>query len=209
MWINLWTLLQWNEDLFKDLQVPSAPTAEYEDQYISDAPGVDKQTLIDTILIDTYEMEVLYPEPTVMQSMIGIWSRRNLDRWQRIYNTYWYKYNPIWNKDGQIIENETETRNLAGSRETNGDVISTHSVSGFNDPETLTDDEKNITSNDKLKTDLTDTGTVGHERTRTERGNIGVTMTQEMIRQERELQAETIYEIIASDFKSEFILSIY
>ena len=209
MTINLWTLYSWNEDLFKDMVVPSAPVAQYEDQYLPGAPGVDKQTLIDSLLVDTYELEVCYAQPEIMQKLIKIWSERNLDRWQRIYNTYWYKYNPIWNKDSLISDTFNETRDLAGSSETNGDVISTHSVAGFNDPNTLTDNDKNVLSNDQLTTDTTDTGTIDRTNERRETGNLGLTMTQDMILKEREIQAYTIYDIIISDFKAEFILGIY
>ena len=209
MMVNLWTLLDWNSDLFSELVVPSAPVAEYEDQYVEDAPGADSQVFIDNLLMETYELEVCYPDPEIMQKMIGAWSKKNIGRWQSIYNTYWYKYNPIWNKDAVIEEQGTEERDLSGSRETNGDVVNTHSVSGFDSPGTLTDNDKTIMHNDKVKTDLTDSGTIDRGFTRTERGNLGVTMTQDMIIKERELQAYDIYDVMISDFKKQFILSVY
>lgn len=75
------------------------------------------------------------------------------------------------------------------------------------------------TSNQKDTDDTTttDSGTVDHNITRDYRhgrehhayGNIGVTTTQQMIQQEREIVQFDIYKFIVDDFKSEFCVMVY
>lgn len=52
-----------------------------------------------------------------------------------------------------------------------------------------------------------DTGTI--ETSRTEQGNIGVTTTQEMIKQEREVVQFNVMDYIINDFKRRFCLMVY
>ena len=53
----------------------------------------------------------------------------------------------------------------------------------------------------------TDTGTVKHERV--EQGNIGVTSTQSLIQEQREVVKINIMDIIIDDFQKKFCLGIY
>ena len=232
---------------------------------------LDKDNVCDNLLMETAELEVLYPDPSVMKNMIRIWSSRKLPVWQELYNTTVLEYNPIWNKDATITETEdedifhknenletrdlagsrNETRDLAGSRNETRDLAGSsdetkdladslsHSVFGYNSsaaaPASL--DEGTDTGTDNISTtdtgtvdvDLTDTGTVdidftdtgtvsnkekGKEfrdvsRERRETGNIGITSTQELIRQQRDVVEFNIIERIINDFKCQFCLLVY
>ena len=64
-----------------------------------------------------------------------------------------------------------------------------------------------------------DTGTIGNQRTtsdtgtisrsRTEQGNIGITSTQQLIKEEREIAEFNIYEYITQSFKERFCIMVY
>ena len=60
-----------------------------------------------------------------------------------------------------------------------------------------------ITGTDKYYTE--DNGTITKERS----GNIGVTMTQDMIRKEREIVEFNLYEYITQAFKKQFCVMVY
>ena len=64
----------------------------------------DKELVNKTILVECAELEVLYPNPAVMKSVINLWSRKELPYWQRIYDAAQLEYNPIEN----YRRNETE-----------------------------------------------------------------------------------------------------
>ena len=75
-------LYRWDETIFDLMQIPSA---------------LDKPTLIDNLLSETAELEVLYPNPVVFKNLVGAWSAKQIDIWNRLYATTQYEYNPIEN----------------------------------------------------------------------------------------------------------------
>ena len=109
------------EDLFAGLQVPE---------------GMDKQTVIDSILLECMELEVLYPRPETMKNMIGIWSAKELPTWNRVYAAEQAEYNPIENYDRHQTDTKTETHSgndvTAGSTQasSNGQNGKTTTASG-------------------------------------------------------------------------------
>ena len=68
-------------------------------------------------------------------------------------------------------------------------------------------DTVNHTGTFKKDRDTTDTGTIKTERT--EQGNIGVTSTQSMIMEQREVVQLNLYDVITRDFIDRFCLKIY
>lgn len=229
--------------------------------------GVDRDTLINCLIMDTAEMEVIYPRPDFLKMALTTWSHKQLPVWTKLYESTMFDYNPIWNKDGTITEVETrdlmgsnytvnnvdrvdnltdkntrnlqdqETRNLKDVETRNLQDENAHSVYGFNSsteaPEskdlnkgTGTDsldhtgtNTLNHTGTDTVDhsgrqdidttrdTKTTDTGTVKHERI--EQGNIGVTSTQQLIKEEREVDQFNIYDYIINDFRQRFCLALY
>ena len=75
-------LYRWDDTIFDLMQIPSA---------------LDKPTLIDNLLSETAELEVLYTNPVVFKNLVGVWSAKQLDIWNRLYATTQYEYNPIEN----------------------------------------------------------------------------------------------------------------
>ena len=65
---------------------------------------LDRQTLIDNLLMESAEMELLYNNVGFLKQAIGSWSRKNITVWNELYDTTQYEYNPIWNVDGKVVE---------------------------------------------------------------------------------------------------------
>ena len=197
--------------------------------------AIDRASLIDNLLMETAEREIIYSNIGFLKQAIGSWSKKNLPVWEELYKTTQYEYNPIWNKDGTITE--TETRDLKGTnyhtdnldrvdnlenketRDLKDDTL--NSVYGFNSSSDAPADKVHTdytgtdTVNNTGRQDLdrtydektTDTGTVKHERT--EQGNIGLTSTQSLIQEQREVVKINIMDIIIDDFQKKFCLGIY
>ena len=159
--------------------------AIFQDMVVPD--GIDRDVLIDEILFKCAELELLYTSPRFLQAMIAHWSIANYDAFQKMYKTTVLEYNPIWNKDGTITEETTTTGN-------NDDVTS---VKGFNSDSWA---EAGRSKGSAAGSSLT---------TRKEEGNIGVTTTQQMIKEEREVSEFNIYAYIAERFKNTFCVLIY
>ena len=295
-------LYQWDQTIFDLMQIPSA---------------LDKPTLVDNLLAETAELEVLYPNPVVFKNLVGVWSAKQIDIWNRLYATTQYEYNPIENynryetgsdsgtgrtthsgtdtttettthggtdgrteaistggKDtldmtrregGTETENTTSSVEQGGQDEVTGNDVKGHWIAGFDsqpigqsdglvkqtrdedDAHTLTEygrtedgagskttnfgktetnkDEttygrtENVQETKTYGETIGKTGGLTHgEQVATQNegehelhahGNIGVTTTQEMIRQQRNIELFNLYDIIIEDFKMRFCILVY
>lgn len=70
--------------------------------------GVDKQNVIDNILLECAELEVLYPDDVFFSMAVDVWSKKELPTWEHIYNMGQIEYNPLENFDR--YEETTDTR---------------------------------------------------------------------------------------------------
>lgn len=222
--LSIMGMYNYDDTLFDGLQVPS---------------GIDKQDIIDEILMQCAELEVLYPAPSIMKRAIEIWSNSNQIKWQKLYDTMTIEYNPIWNVDANIIDTEkisgsddrtinrtnigtdTETRNLLDKETV--DLTDTKAVKGFNET-AWADAEKNTkggtdtiahSGTDTINRNETEKVTDGNknasEREYTQRrtGNIGVTTTQQMLEAERQIADFNLIDIIVNSFKYRFCILVY
>lgn len=200
--------------------------------------GLVKQIAIDTILMRTRELEILYPDFTYLKNRITIWSNKYQINWKKLYDTTVLEYNPIENydrmEDWTDTDDETTTSARDNTRNTNNTVKSTSTNEIMNnvnvtDQNTafnagLADHAKQITDGDTTENGTitnTETGkdtenesvnggrTGRHTRTGREHGNIGVTTSQQMIQSERDLVVFNLYDVIAESFIENFCLMVY
>lgn len=145
------------------------------------------------------------------------------EKWRRLYATTTADYNPIHNYDMSEQEhreltgdkNDTNTRNLTDTTNHGMTNTSDDYIYGFNS----TDEQPSnkYTSADGGTTVVLNTGTntndiANHEIediTRTRAGNIGVTTTQQMLSQERELWNWNFINQMFKDIDSVLTLRIY
>ena len=92
--MSLLGLYKINSGLFIELELPE---------------GISKDTVVDNLLMETAELEILYPNPYFMQAAIGTWSSKELPVWKKLYETTVLKYDPISNYDRS--ESWTENEN--------------------------------------------------------------------------------------------------
>lgn len=178
--LSILALYNADNSLFDDMQLPES---------------LDRETVINGILLKCSELEILYPDPEYMKNALRIWSGYRISVWQALYETTQYEYNPIWNKDGVVTE--TEKRDTSSNASGEG----TQSVKAFN--------ESNWADYTKTNSGATSTGKEDITRERREQGNIGVTTTQQMIREEREISEFNVIQYIIDDFQNEFCLQVY
>lgn len=184
MKLSILGIYNYDESVFEGLEVPE---------------GVDKQQVIDEILLQCAELEILYPEPETLKRAIAIWSSSNKIKWEKLYKTMTIDYNPIWNVDANITETGT------GSRDIDRDITGsdTRSVKGFNDTNWAEAEKHNINNNENVEETTSDSRQI--RRT----GNIGVTATQQLLQLEREIADFNLIDIIANSFKYRFCILVY
>lgn len=191
-WISITGLYNYDPTIFDDMYLPA---------------GMDQDLTVNNIMLECAELEVLLPDPDAMKQAISFWSHAQATVWDKLWDTTQLEYNPIWNKDGVI--KEVETHDLKATRNLNStDTGSiTNQRSAYN-ASTFQNQEKDIHDLAGTDTgDITDTGTLTRERT--EKGNIGITTTQQMIKEEREVSQFNMYDYIVRSFKERFCIMVY
>lgn len=210
--ITLIGLYNYDSTIFDGLQLP-----DY----------FDKDTLINTILLAGGEFSTLYPSNTFMKQAISLWSAKNQRYFERLAILMQTEYDPLenynrqesWHDKGTSSNEENSQANANYNNSTTGNDTNTteNKVSAFNSSEYENRDRTTSAGTDTE----TDTGTSAETGKRTNegnfdttrtgyaRGNIGVTTSQEMFRQEMEIVSLSPYDVIAGDFINEFCIKLY
>lgn len=143
-----------NKSLFDLLQLPE---------------GIDKDLLVDNILLESGDFESLYDNPYFMRNMISVWGRkwyRTFEKWIAVLNM---EYNPLENYDRKEFWEDQGKMNRKQTQETS-DTFQSVVNSTSN---TTTTDVQNSESNDTQ----TSSGTT-HSKTESE-GSRNVSTTSE------------------------------
>ena len=301
--LTLWTI---DSTVFDGINLPARPFTDlgYDDLYLT-GWDCDKPTFINNLLLETAELNTIYTDPAFFKFAVTQWAAKEKHIWQSLYETMFFRFNPIWNKDGTrklsdveerdlsrgmsrihdmtqtrtddttVTEDETSERDLTvqdsgtDTVETTPEVVTTVNHTHTNDQEiaetqvsaydistyqnrdkvttsktgsnadetshTGSDTEettygKLVTTNDDLTahhtetvtdgsvTDRTlggytdsgtDSGTVEHTVTEQEYGNVGITMSQQMVETHRQMVKFNIYDYIIESFKQRFCILVY
>lgn len=201
--------------------------------------GIDKETLVDNIMLQGGEFECLYADPLFMRDAIGAWS----NKWQRTF-IKWItalniEYNPLENYDR--MEDYSDTLNKGISTTGGHDMTNTRTldnqdkrtldttttseiqVSAF-DSSNYQPSEKTTVTNDGTDTvdysgtitDVLDEDTSTTEKENSKsvhdgriHGNIGTVTSQKMLGDELEIAKFNIYEQITDLFITEFLIMVY
>lgn len=175
--LSIMGLYKWDETIFDGLLIPET---------------LDRQTVIDNILLELAELEVIYPQPQLMALAIASWSAARLQGWERMALALAEEYNPLHNYDRH------EEWDESGSADSDGS--SRNRVAGFDSssmaPQSEGDSDSRTTTQSK--------------RSGRAYGNIGVTTSAQMI--EGEIKTRAAYNMVAiivNEFKQRFCLLVY
>lgn len=228
-------MYQYDNTLFDYLHIPNE---------------LNKDVLINKIIMECQELETLLPDIEVFKWAINNWSMSYLNNWTKLLNTENLSYNPIENYDrveeftttdsGSKSSNDNRNISENGSVSTNTEStqVSNYTTDGDNSEinqkvafnSGLIDDSKSTISiseennnnsslNGKSKdikvNNTIDKNNYNENSNNTNivkgraHGNIGVTTTQQMLQQEREVAKFNLYDYISQMFKERFCLLIY
>lgn len=200
--ISLIGLFNWDNSLFDLMELPE---------------GLSLEIFRDNLLAETAELEVLYPNPEVLKNLIGVWSRKQIDIWTKLYETTMYDYNPIENYDrietGKTSGTDKSTH--SGADTSNGNSKGEGYEAGFDSVPSGNDDGLVKTARNENSTG--NTYTYGHEidgEHNTEHelrvhGNIGTVTAQSMIQQQRSIVTMNMYDTIIKEFTDRFCVLVY
>lgn len=180
------------------------------------------------ICMECGELEVLYPNATVMKNLIGIWSMAEQPTWARFLAAANAEYDPIENYDrretfsrernASTVHSGSDSAELSNTSTNSGTDSNMHKFASY-DSETMKEQTNDLYVHGKRTVDAGEsTTTYGHvigdqaEETETNRihGNIGVTTSQQMLTQELEILPKLNFlKHIADSFKKRFCILVY
>ena len=197
--------------------------------------GIDKDTLINSILLRCGEFELLYPDPEFMTMAVTLWGKKNywtFSKWVELINK---EYDPLYNKDyyedlkiNHEGSDENTGKNHEGSDYTRtdnlraeSDINEVHSEKAYNDSDfvsttrDVTDGESRNTGTQK-NAGTTDSNFESKAKDKFEDvhalhayGNIGITSAQELFLKQAEVARFNLYEQISDLFCQEFCIMIF
>ena len=162
MLISPLALYNYDNDVFSLLK-PCVPT------------GVSADDIINNIILNTAELEVLYPNPGAFKYFVGVWAKSRINAWKKVYTALTAEYSPIENTDRyeditdttkvKTTDNTTDKRSgrtsVTGSDSitfNEGNRSTTESVTGFN-ADTFKNNAKTETNHATDTTEGTNTAT--------------------------------------------------
>ena len=203
-WLSFLGLYQWDNTLFDYMVLPEDFTDD------------DKAIIINNLLMESAELEVLYPEPDFMKNAIGAWSSKEVISWTRLYKAMLAEYDPIENYNRKEKTNNQNRGSMTHSGKDTNERLSqgqtTNSITSFDNnnfqPHDLSVDT--IGDNNSVTYGHVVTDSTGNLLQSEIHGNIGVTTSQQMLEQELEVTPKlNIYNTIIDSFIRRFCLLVY
>ena len=185
-----------NDDLFSKMNLPV---------------GIDKDTLIDNILLRAGEFEIVYSNPFFYQNAIGVWSDKHKRTFEKWINALSIEYNAVENYDRMEEWEDKSNGNSIGETKgtTSLNSINENKVSAFDSDLYQPDSYNSNTSNGNDESNTKTNSINNSKHVGRVHGNIGVTTTQQMLESELSLAAWNVYEHITDLFIEEFCIAIY
>ena len=179
--ISILALYQWDPTIFDGLQLPG---------------DLDRDAVIQNILIEYAGIEVIYPSSDFMKMAIKAWSDIRQDDWKRMYKVLETDYDPFINIRRDEVRTIEQNRNLYSNGTT------TDQVSAFN--------SSDFSNRSKSIGNTTDGGSVVMKETFHLEGDSAITDVQDVLRKEMEVRIKyDMYQVILDEFKNRFLVLVY
>ena len=129
MTISPMTLYNQDNSIFDDFELPTVPANRYDPVAYADLLrpvqqlfAFDRAGFLAYLMTQTAELSTIYTEPDTFRLALKFWSKTRIAIWEALYDTLFFRYNPIWNKDGTVDATESEIRNFSNSLAVSGSI---------------------------------------------------------------------------------------
>lgn len=164
---------------------------------------IDRDVLNNKILSDLGACIPLYDTTETFRVFYNNYFKVKAYTIKELLDTLDYDYNPIWNKDGTITVEHENSGNEVVNTTDNGTLEGLVSAENAYDYQA---DNKTVNNN---RRDNNRNYSDGGKEVRIEQGNIGVTSTQSLIEEQRNVVKFNIYDWLINDIKNELFVLVY
>ena len=175
--------------------------------------GLDRKTVVDTIVYECAPFEVLIPQPELFKRLLDLFAQRRLPVWQKLYDSTVQRYDILSDTETTRQygggDTDTRTHDLTTEGRNSGSDSVEQQVSAFNND--------GYSNREKQTTTLGTQNVVhstGTEKTVRERGTSEHTTGRdrpaaELLQAEREAALFDVVHFIATDVKCNFCVMVY
>lgn len=129
---------------------PYLPLRPTNQEISIDFRPIDFEILKNTILLRAGELSLVYSEPDLFKLSLAMWAAKNRLKWQNLYDTLYYDYDPLFSKVRQYTL-DRKTHDTSDSENTTTESV-TESADTNNNETTNTTGNELLTLNTKEKT---------------------------------------------------------
>lgn len=177
--------------------------------------GIERQELVDLIMIECGDLYPYYQQPTYLQMQINNFFKRKKPNFDRMIAALNAEYDPLENYDRKEDWKDIFKEHVEGEArdETHNDSTgnSTSKISAMDSDELVTDTGGDSHNEGNSNAKTTNEADRNNDSIHTGRvhGNIGVTTSMQLIKEELELRKYDIMEQIVRAFEKDVIIQIY
>lgn len=191
--------------------------------------GLDRETVVGTIVYECAPFEVLIPQPELFKSLLDLFAQRRLPVWQKLYDSTVQRYDMLsdieTSKQYSGSDTDTRTPDLTHTRKpdltteghNSGSDTVEQKVSAFNSADYANREKQTTTlgTNNTVHSTGTDTETeTGTEKTVRERGTTEHVTGRnrpaaELLKADRDAALFDVVHYIATDIKENFCIMLY
>ena len=185
--LSLLGLYTWDNTIFDNMVLPDE---------------IDKSDFIDNLLMETAELEVLYPDSDFIKKAIGAWSNKRIHTWNRVAQVLYEEYDPFINIKRDEVRTIIHDRDLTYTNK--GDTTTNENA--------WDDNTSDGVQTQKVNVDLTNTDTGQTKTTETfhVEGDSAITDAQDVAIKEVKMRSQyDLYDYIINDFIHRFCIMVY
>lgn len=169
--------------------------------------GIDKELAITRIINKSEEFELVYSDFDYLKDRIGTWGKIWERTFQKWLDALAVKYDPLYNYD-RFEESDDDAKSHSSTSTSASTTSGTENKVSAYDADGYSNKEKVDASANTAQGGVGDADSENHHRAHLY-GNIGVTTSQQMLRDELDIATWNLYEHISDLFIEEFCILIY
>lgn len=109
--LSIMGMYLYDNTIFDGFTVPAVDKTLYNDDVeVHNKLVFNKDVFLDKLLFECADMSCIYTNPDTVKRMIAVWSQFYNYNWSKLITTAALKYNPIWNVDANIRNEDSDTQ---------------------------------------------------------------------------------------------------
>lgn len=129
--LSIMGLYLYDNSIFDGFTVPAVDKTLYSDDVEThNRLTFNKDVFLDKLLFECADMSCVYTNPDTVKRMIAVWSQFYNYNWSKLMTTAALKYNPIWNVDANVRNEDTDSQTSENENSTKTTKTKTTTNSG-------------------------------------------------------------------------------